>query len=86
MLNRRKYRCRKQMAKMVSKSTFKARALELFRYVENTAKSVVITDRGRPVLEVRLFQGDQIDPLILLKGSVKHYQHPTDSVGFDDGQ
>jgi antitoxin (DNA-binding transcriptional repressor) of toxin-antitoxin stability system len=72
------------MSKIVSKSAFKARALELFRYVENTAERVVITDRGRPVLEIRPFHDEKIDPITFLKGSVKHYERPTDPVGVDD--
>ena len=36
----------------VSKSEFKARALEYFRRVERTGEPLIITDRGRPVLKI----------------------------------
>src|SRR6185503_517101 len=36
----------------VSKSGFKARALEFFRQVEKSRQPVIITDRGKPVLKV----------------------------------
>lgn len=37
----------------VSKSEFKARALEFFRQVEASGQSVIVTDHGRPAPEVR---------------------------------
>ena len=40
------------MAKSVSKSQLKARALEYFREVERTGRELVVTDRGRPVLKI----------------------------------
>ena len=39
------------MPTTVSKSRFKAKALELFRQVERTGKPIIITDRGTPVLK-----------------------------------
>jgi len=35
----------------VSKTQFKAQALQYFRQVEQTGQEVVITDRGRPVVD-----------------------------------
>ena len=40
------------MVDTISKSQFKARALEYFRRVEKSGKSIVITDRGKPVLRL----------------------------------
>ena len=37
----------------VPKSQLKARALALFRQIEATSEPVVITEHGRPTLEVR---------------------------------
>jgi antitoxin (DNA-binding transcriptional repressor) of toxin-antitoxin stability system len=45
------------MSKRVSKSVFKVRALELLREVENTGASIIVTDRGCPVIEVQRFKG-----------------------------
>jgi prevent-host-death family protein len=40
----------------VSKSHFKAHAPELLRRVEATGEPLVLTHRGRPVLEVRPYR------------------------------
>lgn len=37
---------------VVSKSEFKGKALEYFRQVQASGESVVVTDHGKPVLEV----------------------------------
>ena len=63
----------------VSKSQFKAHALELFRQIEASGEPLVITDHGRPTLEVRPFQPADpgaADPLRQLRGSVLHYNDP----------
>ncbi len=38
---------------MVSKGNLKAKMLEFFREVERTGESLIVTDHGREVLEVR---------------------------------
>ena len=63
----------------VSKSRFKAQALELFRQIEASGEPLVITDHGRPTLEVRPFRPSDpssSDPLSQLRGSVLHYDDP----------
>jgi antitoxin (DNA-binding transcriptional repressor) of toxin-antitoxin stability system len=64
----------------ISKSQFKARALEIFRQVEASGEAVVITDRGVPSLEVRLYNAQEHSPLALLHGSVLRYENPTEPV------
>jgi antitoxin (DNA-binding transcriptional repressor) of toxin-antitoxin stability system len=64
----------------ISKSEFKARAMELFRQIETTGQSLVVTDHGRPVLEVRPYRAPNANPLDLLRGSVTHYEGPTKPV------
>ena len=61
----------------VSKSQFKARALEYFRQVEASGDAVVVTDHGQPKLEVRPYQSRTRDPLDILRGSVLRYDQPT---------
>ncbi|MGF6440122.1 prevent-host-death family protein [Paraburkholderia youngii] len=61
----------------VSKSEFKARALEYFRQVEASGESVVVTDHGKPALEVRPYRSDERDPLDVLRGSVVRFEDPT---------
>jgi len=70
----------------VTKSQFKAKALEYFRRVETSGESVVITDRGQPTVEVRRYRSDQRSPLEKLRGSVVEYKEPTEPVAEDDWQ
>ena len=68
----------------VSKSQFKARALALFREIETSGMAVVITDHGRPALEVRPYrptETDAVPPLQALRGSVTRYEAPFEPVG-----
>ena len=63
----------------VSKSHFKAHALELFRQIEASGEPLVITDHGRPTLEVRPFRPSDpgaSDPLGQLRGTVLQYDDP----------
>lgn len=68
----------------ISKSEFKAKALEFLRQVEVSGKSVVITDRGRPTVEIRRYRADQREPLEILKGSVLAFKDPLEPVATDD--
>jgi antitoxin (DNA-binding transcriptional repressor) of toxin-antitoxin stability system len=69
---------------LVSKSEFKAKALELFRQVEASGESLIVTDHGKPALEVRPYRGVERSPLDVLRGSVVRYDNPTAPVGEDD--
>jgi len=68
----------------ISKYQFKAKALEIFRQIEDSGQPVVITDRGQPTLEVRPYKPGYRDPLELLRGSVKRYDRPTEPVAESD--
>jgi antitoxin (DNA-binding transcriptional repressor) of toxin-antitoxin stability system len=72
------------MPNRVSKSQFKARALEFFRQVETTGEPLIVTDHGQPKLEIRPYQSSARNPLDVLRGSVLRYDRPTDPVGDDD--
>jgi len=72
------------MSTTVSKSRFKARALELFRQVERTGQPIIITDRGTPVLKVTPYREDPEAAVRLLRESVIKYDAPTKPVGEDD--
>jgi hypothetical protein len=72
------------MTTQISKSRFKAKALELFRRVETTGLPLVITDNGQPTLEVRRYQPSKQNPLDKLRGTVLYYHNPTDPVGDQD--
>src|SRR4051794_16503757 len=64
----------------VSKSRFKAHALELFRQVEQSGHPIVITDRGIPVLRLAPYKDDLEAALASLKGSVLEYVDPMEPV------
>lgn len=61
----------------ISKSEFKAKALEYFRHVEASGQSVVVTDHGKPALEVRPYRRADRHPLDVLRGTVVRYVDPT---------
>jgi len=42
-----------EVMESISKSELKAHALEVFREIEKSGQSRIITDRGRPTLEIR---------------------------------
>ena len=71
-------------SKHVSKSQFKAKALEFFRDVEKTGQPIIVTDNGRPKIEVRPYREANDDPLKALRGSVLSYTDPDDPVDVDD--
>jgi prevent-host-death family protein len=72
------------MQNQISKSQFKAKALEWFRKVETTGKPVIVTDHGKPCVEVRKYRDKRRDPLAILKGSVAEYIDATDPVATED--
>lgn len=70
--------------RQVSKSEFKAKALEFFRQVESSGESLIVTDHGRPTLELRPYRDNAREPLELLRGSLLRYDNPMAPVGEDD--
>lgn len=68
----------------VSKTVFKARALEFLRQVE-AGCTLVVTDHGRPVVRLSPIRS-KTDAEILaeLRGSVLRYDDPTEPVGPED--
>lgn len=71
----------------ISKSQFKAHALALFREIETSGQPLVVTDHGRPALEVRPYRpaaNQPSDPLQLMRGSVLYYDDPFAPVATDD--
>lgn len=69
----------------VTKSRFDSRTLDYCREVETSGRELVITDRGQPVLRVVPYR--QADPEHLLsffRGTLLHYDEPTEPVGVED--
>ena len=69
---------------VVTKSRFKARALEHLRQVQETGKELVITDRGTPVVKVVPYTRDPEARLKPLRESIRRYVDPTKPVGERD--
>lgn len=74
------------MQQVVSKSQFKAQALEYLRFVEKQNQSLVITHAGKPVAKVIPYKEESKPEAILksLRGSVLRYEDPTEPVGLED--
>lgn len=72
------------METQVSKSKFKAHALELLRHVETTGEALIVTDHGAPAVIVRKYTGPANDVRATLKGSVLRYDTPFAPVADDD--
>ncbi len=68
----------------ISKSKFKARALEYFREIERTGRALVVTDHGRPVLKIVPYREDPAAAFDELRETVVRYEAPTDPVGVED--
>ncbi len=74
------------MQQTISKSQFKAHALELLRVVEQQKKPLIITHGGKPVVKVIPYKEESKSEDILksLRGSVLRYDNPTEPVGLED--
>ena len=70
----------------ISKTEFKAHALEVLREIERSGKSRVITDHGRPTIEIKKLRQRKKSPLEVLKGTVLEYHAFDEPVGTDDWQ
>jgi antitoxin (DNA-binding transcriptional repressor) of toxin-antitoxin stability system len=68
----------------LSKTHFKAHALEVFREIENSGEPMIITDRGKPTLEIRKLRQRTESPLEILRGTVLKYEDPLQPVSEDD--
>lgn len=68
----------------ISKSRFKARALELFRQVEQTGKPITITDRGKPVLKLVPYRADPEAAVRILRKTIVKYNAPTKPIADDE--
>jgi antitoxin (DNA-binding transcriptional repressor) of toxin-antitoxin stability system len=66
------------MKHVISKSQFKPRSLEYFRMIEKTGETLIITDRGRPVLKITPYTADPEGSLKILRNSVLQYDDPTE--------
>jgi antitoxin (DNA-binding transcriptional repressor) of toxin-antitoxin stability system len=69
---------------LISKTEFKAHALKVLRDIEQNGKPRIITDHGKPTLEIRKLRQQEATPLEVLKGTVVKYDAATEPVADDD--
>jgi len=72
------------MPRSVSKSRFKAKALEFFRKVELTGEELVVTDHGVPVVKIVPYVEDAEAPFSGLRRTVIRYEDPLEPVAEDE--
>ncbi|MFC3121700.1 type II toxin-antitoxin system prevent-host-death family antitoxin [Agaribacter flavus] len=72
------------MRQEISKSNFKAHALEIMRSVEDTGEDVVITAHGKRSLVITQYKDTTFSPLEKLQGSVLSYTDPIAPIAEDD--
>lgn len=69
----------------VSKSQFKAKALEYMRLVEKNNQPIIITDMGNPVIQISTYKPEkEVDDLQFFRGTLLKYIRPMDPVGVED--
>ena len=64
----------------ISKSQFKPRAFEYFRLVQEQRETIVITERGTPVLKIVPFEEEDDPDLAALRGTLVKYEEPLEPV------
>jgi len=71
------------MKKIVPKSEFKIKAFELLRYVEQTGNPILISDHGKPTLQLSPIV-DSEDDVSFFRNTVLKYESPLDPVAERD--
>lgn len=69
---------------LISKTEFKAHALEVLRDIEQSGQSRIITNRGKPTLEIRKLRQRETVPLDVLKDTVIKYDAAIAPVAEDE--
>lgn len=72
------------MKAQLTKTSFKAQALEHFRRVQATKRPLVIMERGKPVLKIIPYSDDFENDLAPFRGLLLRYDNPTAPVGGED--
>jgi len=68
----------------ISKSQRKSQLLEKLRMVEKDKQPLIITHRGKPVVQIVSYRDDPQRVLQELRGSVIAYSDPTKPAGEED--
>lgn len=69
---------------LVTKTEFEAKTAELCLRVALSGERLVITDHGKPLLELQPYSGDKRVPSAILGAPLRWYDRPMDPVGEDD--
>jgi len=72
--------------KQLSKTEFKAHALEVLREIEQSGEPRIITYHGKPTIEIRKLRQTAVSPQEKLKGTVLKYEAFDEPIGVDDWQ
>ncbi len=70
----------------LSKTEFKAHALQVLREIEQSGKSRIITNHGKPTIEIRKLRERKASPLEVLKRTVVEVCEFDQPIGADDWQ
>jgi antitoxin (DNA-binding transcriptional repressor) of toxin-antitoxin stability system len=69
----------------ISKSEFKAKALEYMRWIQDHNQTVIVTDNGLPAIKIMPHQPKSLkDDLKFFRGTLIKYIRPMDPVGVED--
>ena len=72
------------MEKQISKTEFKAHALEIMREIEASGNELIITTHGKPRLVIQKYAPKAQNPLQQLAQSVVKFESPFDPVADND--
>jgi len=72
------------MQQQISKSNFKAHALEIMREIESSGNNAVITSHGKACLVIKPYKESKKSPFDILKGSVISYTDATQPIAEDE--
>ena len=61
------------MERRISKAVFKTKACELFRQVEMLGEKVIVTDHGKPTIEIRRYIDGSKTPLDVLRAGIARF-------------
>ena len=72
------------MESPVSKSQFKAQALQYLRAVEKNKKPLILTHNGKPVIKIVPYKENPQAILKSLRDTLLFYKNPTEPIGVED--
>ena len=68
----------------ISKSKFKAKALEIMKNIEETGEEVVITSYGKKMLLIKRYTDESVNPLLSLKDTIISFNEPFTPIDEND--